>query len=60
MKCPACGESLKGIAPCSEEEWLCVNEDCPIQGRELYGSTQKDVNACAVIFMNRIKQTKRT
>jgi len=45
MRCPKCGERLKGIPPLSEEEWICNNPDCTHYGREVYGVTQKEVNA---------------
>ena len=50
MKCPDCGHKLHGIAPCSEEEWVCDNPDCPANkdcgptGAEYYGRTQKEIN----------------
>jgi hypothetical protein len=56
MKCPNCKENLKGIVPLSQEEWICVNEDCSLNMIELYGKTQKEVNLMALIYLN--KSTK--
>jgi len=39
MMCPDCGEKLHGIAPLSEEEWICAN--C---GVEYYGIKQSTIN----------------
>ena len=44
MKCPKCKQNLKGIPPFSQEEWICVNEECQLYERELYGITQKQIN----------------
>lgn len=42
MKCPICNETLRTIPPCSGE-YICINEDCPISEREIYGGTQKEL-----------------
>jgi len=42
MRCPVCKQGLRTIPPCYGE-WMCINEDCPINGRELYGVKQKDI-----------------
>ena len=48
MKCPICNKNLYGISPCSEEEWKCETDGCPIGYNtlyELYGSTQREITA---------------
>lgn len=49
MKCPMCRSRLVGIPPLSQEEWLCINDDCPANKdtschAEFYGTTQKEIN----------------
>jgi hypothetical protein len=49
MKCPDCGHKLKGIAPCSKEEWVCDNGECPANKgetsyAEYYGTTQQEID----------------
>jgi len=44
MKCPKCGRYLHGIPPLEKEEFLCVNEDCQLYGKEIYGGTQEKLN----------------
>lgn len=61
MICPFCGERLYGISPCSKEEWICDNSDCPAnQGHtmvnaEFYGSTQKEINKNAGTRWRKLK-----
>jgi len=43
MKCPVCRHGLRGIAPLGQEEFMCVNDDCPLEGKEVYGPTQRKV-----------------
>ncbi len=49
MKCPACGKKLKTINSAQNGEYVCDNEKCPANQKdvgiyfEFYG-TQKEIN----------------
>ena len=47
MNCPECKQKLDGIPPLDKEEWICHNDECPLYGKELYGSTQDEVDKFA-------------